>query len=179
MTSSTLRRTSTMEEVLQAFPGARRALFQRYHIGGCSSCGFQPSETLEQVCNRHNVLDVEEVLDHIRKAEELDRKLQIQPKEVEALLKAGKIKLLDVRQDFEWEAARIEGAQLLSQEMVQEMMEKWPKDTALVFHCHHGMRSLDAAVYFLGHGFTNVRSMEGGIDAWSREVDSSVPRYRM
>ena len=41
------------------------------------------------------------------------------------------------------------------------------------------MRSLDAAVYFLGHGFTNVRSMEGGIDAWSREVDASVPRYRM
>jgi rhodanese-related sulfurtransferase len=179
MPAATVTRTSTMQEVLQAFPGAQRALFRRYHIGGCSSCGFQPTETLEQVCARHNVLDVEEVLDHIRKAEELDQKLKIKPREAADLLKAGKIKLLDVRQDFEWEAAHIEGAQLVTQELVQEIMEKWPKDTALVFHCHHGMRSLDAAAYFLGHGFTNVKSMEGGIDAWSREIDPSVPRYQM
>lgn len=180
MTAATINRQSTMQEILQIYPGAQRALFRRYHIGGCSSCGFQPQETIEQVCSRHNVLDVEEVLDHLKKAEELDRKLQIKPKEVAELLRAGKVKLLDVRQEFEWEAARIEGAQLLTQELAQEIMQGgWPKDTAIVFHCHHGMRSMDAAAYFMGHGFTNVRSMEGGIDAWSREVDPSVPRYRM
>jgi len=180
MATSTITRSSAMQEVLQAYPGAQRALFRRYHIGGCSSCGFQPADTLEQVCAQHNVLDVEEVLEHIRKAEELDRKLQIKPKEVTELLRAQKIKLLDVREDFEWEAAHIEGAQLLTQELAHQILHgAWPKDTAIVFHCHHGMRSLDAAAYFLGHGFTNVRSMDGGIDAWSREVDHSVPRYRM
>src|ERR1043165_9620201 len=165
-----LGRASTMAEVLQAYPGAQRALFRRYHIGGCSSCGFQTTEILEQVCARLNVLDIDEGLTHTRQAEELDRKLKIKPAEVQELLKAGKVKLLDVRQDFEWDASHIEGAQLVTQELVQEIMQSWPKDTPIVFHCHHGMRSLDAAAYFLGHGFTNVRSMEGGIDAWSQEV---------
>ena len=55
-----------MREVLEVFPGAQRALFRRYHIGGCSSCGFQPEETLEQVCRRNGDLKVDEVLDHIK-----------------------------------------------------------------------------------------------------------------
>ena len=54
-----------------------------------------------------------------------------------------------------------------------------PKDTPIVFHCHLGQRSLDAASYFAGHGFKNVRSMTGGIDAWSSEVDESILRYEM
>jgi monothiol glutaredoxin len=47
----------------------------------------------------------------------------------------------------------------------------------LVFHCHHGGRSQSAAEHFRGRGFTNVHNMAGGIDAWSREVDATVPRY--
>ncbi|HKB14425.1 MAG TPA: rhodanese-like domain-containing protein, partial [Planctomycetota bacterium] len=76
----------------------------------------------------------------------------------------------------EHDLARIEGATLLSGENIDEI-RALPKDTPIVFHCHHGMRSLDAAAYFAGHGFTVVRSMSGGIDAWSREVDPTVPRY--
>ena len=49
----------------------------------------------------------------------------------------------------------------------------------IVFYCHVGARSLDAAAYYAGHGFKNVRSMTGGIDAWSSEVDESVPRYEV
>ena len=56
---------------------------------------------------------------------------------------------------------------------------RWPQDTPIVFDCHHGQRSLDAASYFAGHGFTEVRSMTGGIDAWAVEVDPSVPRYEL
>src|SRR2546423_10957917 len=70
---------STMAEVLEAYPGAQRALFRRYHIGGCSSCAFQPAETLAQVCQRNNALDVEEVLAHIRTSHEQDAKIFIEP----------------------------------------------------------------------------------------------------
>jgi rhodanese-related sulfurtransferase len=52
-----------------------------------------------------------------------------------------------------------------------------PKDTKIVFHCKSGVRSLDVAAYFKGHGFTNVWSMRGGIDEWSRAVDAAVPTY--
>ena len=52
-----------------------------------------------------------------------------------------------------------------------------PKDTPIVTYCHHGIRSLEAASYLIGHGFTNVLSLAGGIDAWAKEIDTSLRRY--
>lgn len=179
MTTTTITPTSTMQEVLAAHPSAQRGLFERYHIGGCSSCGYQPTDTLEEVAHNHNIFDVEEVIAHIQEADAFDRKMQVQPVEVAAALREGRpLRLVDVRTPEEWELARIPGAMLIAEEMAQEMMQ-WPKDTPIVFHCHLGSRSLDAAAYFAGHGFTNVRSMTGGIDAWSIEVDESIPRYEV
>jgi len=85
-------------------------------------------------------------------------------------------KLLDVRTDQEREIAVIEGAVQLTDGMRDEVLAL-PKDTTLVFHCHHGGRSQAAAEFFLGEGFTDVYNVAGGINAWSQTVDSSVPRY--
>src|SRR5206468_6710648 len=88
----------TMREVLETYPGAQRALFRRYHIGGCASCGFQPTETLEQVCQRNGSLDVNEVLGHVRTSHEQDAKILIEPKELAEWLKRdSSVRLLDVR----------------------------------------------------------------------------------
>jgi rhodanese-related sulfurtransferase len=177
--TETIGPQSTMQEVLDAFPGAQRALFRGYHIGGCSSCGFQPTETLEQVCQRNDNLDVREVLDHIRNSHEQDARILISPKELSDLLQTDpSVKLLDVRTSQEFEAARIEGSTLMSQSFVQEMMSQWPKDRLFVIIDHQGKQGLDAAAYFLGHGFENVRCLRGGLDAWSQEIDSNVLRYR-
>jgi rhodanese-related sulfurtransferase len=171
---------SVMREVLEAYPGAQRALFRRYHIGGCASCGFQPTETLEEVCQRNNNLNVSEVLDHIRTSHEQDAKLLIAPKELAQLrAQQPEVKLLDVRSREEYEAVHIDDSVLLSQPVMQEIMSKWPRDQALVIIDHQGKTGLDAAAYFVGHGFENVRCLRGGIDAWSQEVDSKVPRYRL
>ena len=102
---------------------------------------------------------------------------EISAKDAHDLWKKGAIKLLDVRGDEERAIAAIEGVPTIDQKLAEEMIEKWPKDTAIVLHCHHGIRSLDAASYFLERGFTNVKSMTGGIDAWSCNVDPSVRRY--
>src|SRR6516162_8073000 len=89
---------STMREVLEAYPGAQRALFRRYHIGGCSSCAFQPEETLEQVCQRNGGLPVNEVLAHIQASHEEDAKVFIAPKELANWLEHdSSVRLLDVR----------------------------------------------------------------------------------
>src|SRR5262245_61603593 len=98
---------STMQEVLATCPGARRALFRRYHIGGCSSCGFAPTETLAEVCARNGNLDVNEVMEHIRTSHEADRQLEITAKETAERLGRGEnIRLLDLRTREEWEAVR-------------------------------------------------------------------------
>src|ERR1700749_4830979 len=111
---------SLMSEVLAVYPGAQRALFRKYHIGGCSSCGFQPTETLEQVCRRNNGLNVDEVLAHIQTSHEQDLKILIEPKQFAELLKQDKsAKVLDVRSREEYEATHIEGSILMSQPTVQ------------------------------------------------------------
>ena len=177
MSMPDLTKDLTMEEVLKRYPGAQRALFQRYHVGGCSSCGFSPQDTLEAVCKNHDQ-NPDEVIEHLKKSFELDEKMQVSVQEASVKLKAGNgTKLLDVRDQGEWDTAHIDGALLATQDLSQEIMEKWPKDTEIIVHCHFGNRSMDAASYLIGHGFKNVKSMQGGIDAWSREIDSNVARY--
>jgi monothiol glutaredoxin len=81
-----------------------------------------------------------------------------------------------VREQAERDIAAIEGAMLLDEDAVA-FIDTLPKDAQLVFHCHSGVRSQAAAEYFRAQGYTNVANLAGGIDAWSREIDSNVPRY--
>ena len=181
MSSTTINAASTMQEVLAAYPNAQRGLFKRYHIGGCGSCGYQPTDTLEQVAHNHKIHDIDQVIAYIQRdeADAFDRNMQMQPIDVAAVLRDGPfLRLVDVRTPEEWELAHIPGATLITEEVAHELMLQ-PKDSPIVFFCHVGARSLDAAAYYAGHGFKNVWSMTGGIDAWSNEVDVSVPRYEM
>jgi hypothetical protein len=77
----TISPQSTMLEVLEAYPGARHALFQRYHIGGCDHCGFEPTASLAEVCRRHGVTDVGEVINNIRIWQEHNGKASATPEE--------------------------------------------------------------------------------------------------
>ena len=102
---------------------------------------------------------------------------EVPAKELKALLDAGKVThLYDVRTDKERGIAKIAGAQQLD-DAAMASIEGLPKDTPIAFHCHHGGRSRGAAEHFLKLGFKNVYNLAGGIEAWSRDVDPSVPRY--
>ncbi|MFI5314490.1 MAG: Grx4 family monothiol glutaredoxin [Myxococcota bacterium] len=102
---------------------------------------------------------------------------QLSVQELRALMDAGaELQLFDVRTPEEHRKARIAGATLVDARVAAEI-EKLPRDARLVFHCHHGGRSQAAAEHFAALGFSNVHNLAGGIDAWSREIDPSVPRY--
>jgi len=103
--------------------------------------------------------------------------LDIGVQEVSAGLAEGKFKLYDIRSPEEIAAAKIEGAIALDQTLAEKIVKEAPKDEMMVFHCHHGMRSRQAVKYFAQYGFTNLKSMKGGINAWSAEIDSAVPTY--
>ena len=174
--TATIDPNLTMRDLLAQYPGAQRALFRAHHIGGCSSCGFQPDETLAELCARNDNLPVAEVAQTIVSAHEADQKMQLSPADAAALVTAGKAKLVDVRTREEFDAVHIPGSEFLTQELMHEI-GSWDPATLIVFVCHHGIRSLDAAAYFAGHGMENVRSLTGGIDAWSCEIDPTLPRY--
>ena len=180
MTATTaLSPEMTMHDLLEAMPGARRALFAKYHIGGCSSCGFSPNETLAEVCLRNENLDTAEVLSHLEASAEQDAKMQITPEALAAMRTDGQpLRLLDVRSREEHEAVMLPGSELMTQELLQKLFSE-DKSQRIVVYCHHGVRSLDSAAYLAGHGMTNVKSLAGGIDAWSCDVDQTLPRYRL
>ena len=101
----------------------------------------------------------------------------LQPAELKALLASSQPpQLIDVRSQEEQDIACIAGGKLLDTEQ-ERALEGLARDTPIVFYCHHGMRSRSAAERYLAQGFTRVYNLEGGIDAWSKQVDSSVPRY--
>jgi len=171
---------SPMSAVLESFPGAQRALFRRYHIGGCSSCGFQPTETLSQVCERNGNLIAAEVLAHIQSSHEQDAKIFIEPKDLAEWRKQdASVRLVDIRSREEFEAVQIAGSLLLSQDVMRQIMADGLNTRPLVIVDHQGRNGLDAAAYYLGHGLQNVRCLRGGIDAWAQEVEPTLRRYRV
>jgi monothiol glutaredoxin len=102
---------------------------------------------------------------------------QISPVELKAMMDAGvAFEFVDVRTEWERETAAIAGARLLDQAYHDHLIAL-DRDTPIVFQCHHGIRSQSAAAYFLGHGFRRLYNLRGGIDAWSTQVDPSVPLY--
>jgi adenylyltransferase/sulfurtransferase len=87
------------------------------------------------------------------------------------------IVLVDVREPSEYHIARIEGAELLPLSRINEWAEMLHRDEEIVVMCHHGIRSAQVCAYLIEQGFTELSNLAGGIDAWSLEVDPTVPRY--
>lgn len=85
--------------------------------------------------------------------------------------------LLDVREPWEVEEARIIGAVHIPLVQLEQRCYELPKDQPVVAHCHHGMRSARAVALLQDLGYKRVHNLLGGIDAWSQEIDADVPRY--
>lgn len=102
----------------------------------------------------------------------------ITPKELKARLDKGeKLVLLDVREQWEYDLAKLNGSTLIPLGTLPQSLAKLSRDAEIIAICHHGMRSADATNFLLQQGFPNVKNLVGGIDAWSAQVDGSVPRY--
>lgn len=100
--------------------------------------------------------------------------------DVATLLKAvgpDEIVLLDVREPWEYETARIDGSVLIPMGDIPARIQELDPETRIVSICHHGTRSMNVTVWLRNQGFERVQSMQGGIDAWSREVDPKVALY--
>lgn len=175
MQPSDLSADTPMGAILEALPGARRALFARYHLGGCQSCAFSNEETLGQLCTRSE-LPVAEVFGHLLESHAHDLEMLMEP--TEAREKLSLLRLIDVRTREEHEAVAISGSEFFTQELQQQLFAGDPESKILLYD-HSGRNVLDQVAWFRGHGLKNTFGLRGGIDAWSREIDPSLPRYRI
>jgi rhodanese-related sulfurtransferase len=104
--------------------------------------------------------------------------MEITPAETKERLDRGEnFLLVDVREPWEHELCRIEGAKLIPMGSIQANLQALDVDEDVVCYCHHGMRSMDVAVWLRGQGVQRAKSLAGGIERWSLEIDPRVPRY--
>lgn len=105
--------------------------------------------------------------------------LEISIADAQPLLGADGVYWLDCREQNEWDAVHIDGANLWPMSEIAERVGELDgvKDQHVVVYCHHGGRSLRVAGFLRQHGFAKAQSMAGGIDQWSVQVDPSLPRY--
>jgi sulfur-carrier protein adenylyltransferase/sulfurtransferase len=132
----------------------------------CPVCGEKPTIfspiDYEQFCGVRDEAGIATVSAH-----ELKRKMDAREP----------FELIDVREAFEYEIARIDGAKLIPLGEIAERADELPRERPIVVHCHSGQRSAQAVRLLQQRGFDKVYNLEGGIDAWSDQIDSSVPKY--
>ncbi|HEY3929170.1 MAG TPA: rhodanese-like domain-containing protein [Candidatus Koribacter sp.] len=102
---------------------------------------------------------------------------EIQPEATQELQKRGEAVLLDVREPWERETARIEPSLHIPMGDIPARVQELDPDAHLVVYCHHGVRSMNVTVWLRQQGYESVQSMAGGIDRWSRFIDPTVPLY--
>jgi sulfur-carrier protein adenylyltransferase/sulfurtransferase len=103
---------------------------------------------------------------------------EMSPHELKRRMDAGEpFELIDVREPFEYEIARINGAKLIPLGEIGERLSELQRERPIIVHCHSGKRSAQAVELLQQHGFTKVYNLEGGIDAWSDQIDPNVPKY--
>ncbi len=103
---------------------------------------------------------------------------EISPADAVALLSENKVRLIDVREPWEFATARIEGSVAMPMgDVPSRAHQELDPDERLVVVCHMGMRSMNVTVWLRNQGFEQVQSLRGGIDAWSVTVDPTVARY--
>jgi rhodanese-related sulfurtransferase len=111
-------------------------------------------------------------------AEDLYANMEIATREVKEMVDQGaEFLFVDVREPWEHKTSRIEGSTLIPLGEIPANLPRFERAKSVVLFCHHGMRSLDAAAWLRSQGVEGARSMTGGIDRWTTEVDVRVPRY--
>ena len=141
----------------------------------CPICG--PNRTIHALIDYEQFCGVPGREEQV--AHEAERSAwEVGARELKTKLDRGEVTLIDVREPHEWEIARIPEARLIPLGELPNRFAELPMDGDLVLHCHKGIRSMKALELLRDHaGFKRLKSLRGGIDAWSTEVDPSVPRY--
>lgn len=104
--------------------------------------------------------------------------LEITPAEAKQRMEHGEgVLLVDVREPWEFEICRIAGAKLIPMDTIPANLQALDTDDEVICYCHRGMRSLDVAVWLRSQGVERAKSLAGGIDRWSAEIDPTIPRY--
>lgn len=168
---------STMKEVETHFPFARSLLHSKFHVGGCANCGYESNETIQQVATKHSKDALAMVTALNEGIEDMQKSEMTVPEFAELQKRNAKTLIVDVREDWEFEIAHIPNSILLTEKNFEQTVAQSKNVECVVVVCHHGLRSMNAVLYLRENGVANAKSLQGGVDAYSVQLDNSIPRY--
>ena len=136
----------------------------------CPVCSENPTQT--------GLIDYQQLCGIEPREETVEHAFEMTVAELKQWMEEGRqMTLIDVRNPIEWEICRIEGAKLIPMGEIQNRLGELNPEDIIVAHCHHGSRSAQVVSFLRHKGFSRAINLAGGIEAWSLEVDPSVPRY--
>lgn len=168
---------TSMSELNNLFPEVHSLLFKTFRIG-LPVVGYKPGETIASVCNAQRK-PVNEILAFVNAEFSKKSVGTISPPDLKARIESGdkNLVLLDIRERWEHDIANIEGAQLITRENNESVLGSLGKDREIVLIDWKGDRAPSFVKWLTQRGFSNVKGLDGGIDAWAASVDSRLARY--
>jgi len=168
---------TSMKELNRQWPEAHTLLFSQFHIG-LPVNGHGPEETIGSVCKGHSKNELEVL--HFLNTEYFDKHIEvIKPEELDLKIQSGTthLALLDIRESWERDISKIEGSIFITRENCDSIIESLSKDKEIVLIDWKQDRSPSFLKWLRQKEFTNVKCLEGGIDAWTEKVNSHLNRY--
>jgi adenylyltransferase/sulfurtransferase len=136
----------------------------------CAVCGKNPTVT--------ELIDYEDFCGVVSdEATQAAMGSTVTPAELAAQLSNGGVRLVDVREPHEWEISRISGAELIPLDVLPSRLSELPQTEPIVLYCKTGVRSAEALALLKQSGFSTAKHLGGGINAYARTVDQSIPQY--
>lgn len=172
-------RETLMTEVNQELPEVHTLLFKKFQIG-MPVAGYKPGETVNSVAEAHskNVTEILALLNN----EMGDQVVSlISPEDLKGKMNAGdsNLKILDIRERWEYDIAKFNGAEFITQETVESILGNLKPENEIVLVDWKGDRGPSFQKYLAERELLNVKTLEGGIDAWADRIDPSVARYEI
>lgn len=166
-----------MTEVNRVLPEAHTLLFKKLHIGMPVS-GYKPEETIFTVSEQHGK-QVGEVLSLLNKELSDNLSPMISPEDLKVRIESGdtQLVLLDIREQWECDISKIEGATRISPDNSDSVLAKVDQGKEIVLIDWKGDRSPSFQKWLTQRGYKNVKGLEGGIDAWAEKVNTHLSRY--
>jgi rhodanese-related sulfurtransferase len=169
-----------MKEVETRFPFSKSLLHAKFHVGGCAACGYEPNETIAEVATKHSK-DAESMVEALNEGLGEMNSCEISVQSLASIInspkRTAKLLILDVREPWEYDVVHLPGSTLLTSENMAETLEAAKETPHVVVICHHGLRSLNATLFFRQNGVAQALSLRGGIDLYAVEIDSTLQRY--
>jgi rhodanese-related sulfurtransferase len=174
---TTFTAETTMAEIEAFYPFARAKLHAQFHVGGCASCGYEPQESLYEVAKKHSK-DPNLMLEVLNRGFDDMKQAEIEVQEAAKQLNNNNVLFVDVREPWENAICSLgKNAILLNEKTMPLIFEKAATAAQVIVYCHHGVRSLNAALYMRENGIPQAVSLKGGIDRFAQIVDPAMPRY--